>query len=251
MLDGLLAVSPQPGSASRPEEVVPVLERGKRLRPLTGGARSLHRPVLPEDGYDAGVKKPVAVPKKWTVPSGKVWVTSKLQVTRSPCALCLDLAVVSLWVGPPGGLNCCWPESQQAAAFVVAQGLDVHLGPLGQLRETGHAVHGRCGLGGDLEVSQQLPVAGSDGEGEERAAFLLADQQRPHRLGVDVAGQEQPQPGRLGPLHPAQMSEAPLAEVLQAPGVLVGVQGAYDRPIWCWCWAVDRNACLGHGYLHG
>src|SRR6266540_876939 len=133
MLDGLLAVSPQPGSASRPEEVVPVLERGKRLRPLTGGARSLHRPVLPEDGYDAGVKKPVAVPKKWTVPSGKVWVTSKLQVTRSPCALCLDLAVVSLWVGPPGGLNCCWPESQQAAAFVVAQGLDVHLGPLGQL----------------------------------------------------------------------------------------------------------------------
>jgi putative hydrolase of the HAD superfamily len=34
------------------------------------------------DGYDAGVKKPVAVPKKWIVPpSGKVWVTSKLQVT--------------------------------------------------------------------------------------------------------------------------------------------------------------------------
>src|SRR6266567_2858520 len=87
MLDGLLAASPQPGSASRPE---------------------------------------VAVPKKWTVPSGKVWGTSKLQVTRSPCALCLDLAVVSLWVGPPGGVNCRWPESQQAAAFVVAQGLDVH-----------------------------------------------------------------------------------------------------------------------------
>jgi hypothetical protein len=29
------------------------------------------------------------------------------------------------------------------------------------------------------------------------------------------------------------------------------VQGAHDRPIWYWCWAVDRNACLGHGYLHG
>jgi len=220
MLDGLLAASPQPGSASRPEEVVPVLERGKRLRPLTGGAHSPHRPVLPEDGYDAGVKKPVAVPKKWTVPSGKVWGTSKLQVTRSPCALCLDLAVVSLWVGPPGGVNCRWPESQQAAAFVVAQGLDVHPGPLGQ-----------------------RPV--------RNPWSLIGRQRSSHRLGVDVAGQEQPQPGRLGPLHPAQMSEDPLAEVLQAPGVLVGVQGAYDRPIWCWCWAVDRNACLGHGYLHG
>src|SRR6266567_567233 len=181
MLDGLLAASPQPGSASRPE---------------------------------------VAVPKKWTVPSGKVWGTSKLQVTRSPCALCLDLAVVSLWVGPPGGVNCRWPESQQAAAFVVAQGLDVHPGPLGQ-----------------------RPV--------RNPWSLIARQRSSHRLGVDVAGQEQPQPGRLGPLHPAQMSKDPLAEVLQAPGVLVGVQGAHDRPIWYWCWAVDRNACLGHGYLHG
>src|SRR5215218_5907717 len=38
-------------------------------------------------------------------PSGKVWVTSKLQVTRSPCTLPLDLAVVSLWVGSPGRVN--------------------------------------------------------------------------------------------------------------------------------------------------
>ena len=29
-----------------------------------GGAHSLRRPCYPGDGYDAGVKKPVAVPKK-------------------------------------------------------------------------------------------------------------------------------------------------------------------------------------------
>jgi hypothetical protein len=37
------------------------------------------RGLLPEDGYDAGVKKPVADPKSWRVPFGKDWVTSKLQ----------------------------------------------------------------------------------------------------------------------------------------------------------------------------
>jgi hypothetical protein len=34
--------------------------------------------------YDSGVKKPVAVPKRWSVPNGKEKVTSKPQVTRSP-----------------------------------------------------------------------------------------------------------------------------------------------------------------------
>ncbi len=34
--------------------------------------------------YDAGVKKPVAVPDAWKVPSGKTTVKSKPQVTRSP-----------------------------------------------------------------------------------------------------------------------------------------------------------------------
>jgi hypothetical protein len=50
---------------------------GRRPEALTLSADPATR-----DGYDAGVKKPVAVPKKWIVPpSGKVWVTSKLQVT--------------------------------------------------------------------------------------------------------------------------------------------------------------------------
>jgi hypothetical protein len=63
------------------------------------------------------VKKPVAVPKTWTVPNGKVWVVSTLQVTRSPCTLCLDAVSVSVWVGPPGGVNSKamllrgWPKS--------------------------------------------------------------------------------------------------------------------------------------------
>jgi hypothetical protein len=40
------------------------LETGKRLRPVAGGAGSLRGLRFPEDGYDAGVKKPVADPKK-------------------------------------------------------------------------------------------------------------------------------------------------------------------------------------------
>jgi hypothetical protein len=68
---------------------------GKHLRWRAGGAQ-LPPGLLAEDGYDAGVKTPVAVPDRWAVPSGKVWVTSKLQVTRSPCTLCLDAVSVSV-----------------------------------------------------------------------------------------------------------------------------------------------------------
>src|SRR5215216_269431 len=91
----------------------------KRLR--RGGRRRSLSPqtLLPGDGYDAGVKKPVAVPKKWMVPpSGKVWVTSKLQVTRSPCTLPLDLVVVSLWVGSPGRVN--WKVMSKACRTKTA-----------------------------------------------------------------------------------------------------------------------------------
>src|SRR4029453_6214524 len=71
-----------------------------------GGAQLPPQALLAGDGYDAGVKKPVGVPKKWMgPPSGKVWVTSKLQVTRSPCTLPLDLVAVSVWVGSPGRVN--------------------------------------------------------------------------------------------------------------------------------------------------
>jgi hypothetical protein len=58
-------------------------EIGNRLRPLVGGAQLPRRTALPEDGYDAGVKKPVADPKSWRIPSGKDWVTSKLQELES------------------------------------------------------------------------------------------------------------------------------------------------------------------------
>jgi len=52
--------------------------------------------------YDAGVKKPVAVPNRWRVPNGKDRVTSKLQVTRSPWTLGFEVVSVSVSVGPPG-----------------------------------------------------------------------------------------------------------------------------------------------------
>jgi hypothetical protein len=51
------------------------------------------------------VKKPVAVPKSRKIPPGVVWEKSKLQVTSSPCGLCLAEWKVSVWVGPPGGVN--------------------------------------------------------------------------------------------------------------------------------------------------
>jgi hypothetical protein len=54
-------------------------------------------------GYAAGVKNPVAVPKSRKTPSGLVSETSKLQVTSSPCGLRLDLANLSVWVGPRVG----------------------------------------------------------------------------------------------------------------------------------------------------
>jgi hypothetical protein len=66
---------------------------------------SLHRPVLPEDDYDGGVKKPVAVPKIRKVPSGRVWEKSKLQVTRSPCTSGWDLAAVRCVGSPPVGVK--------------------------------------------------------------------------------------------------------------------------------------------------
>src|SRR4029453_14575947 len=51
-------------------------------------------------------------------PSGKVWVTSKLQVTRSPCTLPLDLAVVSVWVGSPGRVD--WEGMSKACRTKTA-----------------------------------------------------------------------------------------------------------------------------------
>ena len=51
------------------------------------------------------MKKPVAVPKKWKVPSGTLCVTSKVQVTSSPCTFPLDRAAVSDMVSPPVGVN--------------------------------------------------------------------------------------------------------------------------------------------------
>lgn len=55
-------------------------------------------------GYDPGVKKPVAIPTRWMVPSGVICVKFELQRT-SPCGLGLDPMNVSVWVGPPGGVN--------------------------------------------------------------------------------------------------------------------------------------------------
>jgi hypothetical protein len=60
------------------------LKNRKAPPALAGGAQLASRTALSEDGYDAGVRTPVAVPNRWKVPSGKVSVTSKLQVTRSP-----------------------------------------------------------------------------------------------------------------------------------------------------------------------
>jgi hypothetical protein len=51
------------------------------------------------------VKKPVAVPTKWKVPSGALWVTSKVQVTKSPCGLLLERAAVSDMASPSVGVN--------------------------------------------------------------------------------------------------------------------------------------------------
>ena len=51
------------------------------------------------------MKKPVADPNRWKVPSRNVWVTSKLQVTRSPWIFPLDRAAVSDIVSPPVGVN--------------------------------------------------------------------------------------------------------------------------------------------------
>jgi len=59
----------------------------------------------PSIRYDAGVMKATTVPNPRNVPSGPVSVISKVQVTRSPCTLCLDLAKCSAKVGPPGGVN--------------------------------------------------------------------------------------------------------------------------------------------------
>lgn len=65
------------------------------------------RRALSQDGYDAGVKKPVAVPNSRKTPSGVVWETSRLHVTRSPCTLGLNLdeVSVSVWVVLPVGVN--------------------------------------------------------------------------------------------------------------------------------------------------
>src|SRR5215211_2341255 len=94
-----------PGLCASREDTAQCSRTGKRLRWLAGGAQLPPRTALSEDGYDAGVKKPVAVPNRWKVPSGKVWVTSKLQVTRSPCTLGLDEVSVSVCVGSPGRVN--------------------------------------------------------------------------------------------------------------------------------------------------
>src|SRR6266536_6016334 len=59
------------------------------------------RRALSQDGYDAGVKKPVAVPNSRKTPSGVVWETSRLHVTRSPCTLGLD--AMPLCLGAAGG----------------------------------------------------------------------------------------------------------------------------------------------------
>lgn len=79
-------------------------EPGRRLR--RGGRRrsTSSQTALSEHCYDAGVKKPVAVPKTRKVPSGEVSEASKLQVT-SPCGFALAVVSVSVWVGPPGGVN--------------------------------------------------------------------------------------------------------------------------------------------------
>jgi len=82
-----------------------MLKTGKAPPALAGGAFLAPRTALSEDGYDAGVKTPVADPNRWKVPSGNSWVTSKLQVTRSPCRLGLDRMSVSVTVSPPVGVN--------------------------------------------------------------------------------------------------------------------------------------------------
>jgi hypothetical protein len=85
-------------------------EMGNRLRPLVGGALP-PRTALPEDGYDAGVKKPVADPKRWKVPSGKDWVTSKLQELENL------VQTERTWCRPADGLRrrsarCTYPARQ-------------------------------------------------------------------------------------------------------------------------------------------
>src|SRR5215211_2402314 len=94
-----------PGLCASREDTAQCSRTGKRLRPAAGGAQLPPQTALSEDGYDADVKKPVADPTRWKVPSGKVWVTSKLQVTRSPCTLALDEMSVSVMVSPPVGVN--------------------------------------------------------------------------------------------------------------------------------------------------
>src|SRR5215218_8580351 len=92
-----------PGLCASREDTAQCSRTGKRLRPAAGGAQLPPQTALSEDGYDADVKKPVADPNRWKIPSGKVWVTSKLQVTRSPCTFPLDPVFVSDMVSPPGG----------------------------------------------------------------------------------------------------------------------------------------------------
>jgi hypothetical protein len=94
-----------PGLCATREDTGAMLKNGKAPPALAGGAQLAPRTGPSEDGYDAGVKTPVAVPKRWRVPSGKTSVTSKLQVTRSPCWLGLDRMSVSVTVSPPVGVN--------------------------------------------------------------------------------------------------------------------------------------------------
>jgi hypothetical protein len=74
--------------------------------------------VVAEDGKDAGVKKPVAVPKNRKVPSGNSWATSKLQVTSSPCRFPLETMSVSDIDSPPVGVN--WTVTSRASGTKTA-----------------------------------------------------------------------------------------------------------------------------------
>jgi hypothetical protein len=88
------------------------------IQPPVSRPHSLHG--ASRQRYDAGVKKPVAVPNNRNVPSGAVCVTSKLQVTTSPCRLCLDSVEVSVCVGPPVGVN--WKVRSRVSGTKTAGG---------------------------------------------------------------------------------------------------------------------------------
>ena len=141
------------------------------------------------------MKKPVADPNRWKVPSRNVWVTSKLQVTRSPWIFPLDRAAVSDIVSPPVGVNpkvtvndwstntavlpTTWPGGRDVSACRLPLTEDVSCRACcrGELRLLWPARSRRCRLAVQGDHPPRLPV-------RPRRNLLRYEQQGNHAIAV-------------------------------------------------------------------